>query len=197
MAHKPRIEMVEATKKKLIQAARQYFGNVGYAETVMDELTAQAGMTRGALYHHFGDKKGLFFAVAQDIDAELDERLDALLSNSSTAWGGFKARCRGYLEMMIEPENQRVLLRDAPSVLGPEHLENSKRQCIQSMKAMLDALMTAGEIPLTSSDSLARLLSGGLMDATFWIANQENTHAALAEALDSLDILLDGLRIKT
>lgn len=55
MARKARAEMIEETRQKLVAAARQQFGSVGYAETVMDELTAQAGMTRGALYHHFGD----------------------------------------------------------------------------------------------------------------------------------------------
>lgn len=68
MARKARTEMIEETRRKLVAAARQQFGGVGYAETVMDELTAQAGMTRGALYHHFGDKKGLFLAVVQEID---------------------------------------------------------------------------------------------------------------------------------
>lgn len=57
MSHKPRAEMIEETRTKLIRAARQQFGKAGYAATVMDDLTAQAGLTRGALYHHFGDKK--------------------------------------------------------------------------------------------------------------------------------------------
>lgn len=61
MSHKPRAEMIEETRTKLIRAARQQFGKAGYAATVMDDLTAQAGLTRGALYHHFGDKKGCFW----------------------------------------------------------------------------------------------------------------------------------------
>lgn len=72
MSHKPRAEMIEETRTKLIRTARQQFGKAGYAATVMDDLTAQAGLTRGALYHHFGDKKGLFLAVLQDLDRELD-----------------------------------------------------------------------------------------------------------------------------
>ncbi len=59
MARKARAEMIEETRQKLVAAARQQFGSVGYAETVMDELTAQAGMTRGALYHHFGDMRSI------------------------------------------------------------------------------------------------------------------------------------------
>lgn len=118
MARKARTEMIEETRQKLVAAARQQFGNVGYAETVMDELTAQAGMTRGALYHHFGDKKGLFLAVVKAIDAEMDARLADITASTADDWEAFAARCRGYLIMMTEPQAQRILLRDSPSVLG-------------------------------------------------------------------------------
>lgn len=69
--------MIEETRAKLLDAARQAFGSVGYAQTSMDELTASVGLTRGALYHHFGDKKGLLQAVVQQIDAELDAQPSA------------------------------------------------------------------------------------------------------------------------
>lgn len=68
MARKPRAEMIEETRAKLIDAARRAFADNGYAGASMDELTASAGLTRGALYHHFGDKKGLLAAVVQQID---------------------------------------------------------------------------------------------------------------------------------
>ena len=92
MARKARAEMIEETRQKLVAAARQQFGSVGYAETVMDELTAQAGMTRGALYHHFGDKKGLFLAVVQEIDAEIDARLADITASSADGWEAFAVR---------------------------------------------------------------------------------------------------------
>lgn len=93
MSHKPRAEMIEETRTKLIRAARQQFGKAGYAATVMDDLTAQAGLTRGALYHHFGDKKGLFLAVLQDLDRELDVRLDTAEKDEADEWSAFKFRC--------------------------------------------------------------------------------------------------------
>ena len=68
MAPKARSQMIEETRNKLLEAARQAFGAVGYAQTSMDELTASAGLTRGALYHHFGDKKGLLQAVVRQLD---------------------------------------------------------------------------------------------------------------------------------
>ncbi len=77
MARKPRAEMIEETRAKLIDAARRAFTDNGYAGASMDELTASAGLTRGALYHHFGDKKGLLAAVVQQIDDEMNLRLTA------------------------------------------------------------------------------------------------------------------------
>src|ERR1700731_2540895 len=89
MAHRPRKEMIAETRAKLVSAARQAFGTVGYARASMDDFTAAAGLTRGALYHHFGDKKGLLEAVVQQIDAEITTRLNALSARSPTRWQGF------------------------------------------------------------------------------------------------------------
>ncbi len=75
MTRKTRAEMLAETRAKLVSAARQAFGTIGYADTSMDELTASVGLTRGALYHHFGDKKGLLAAVVKQLDAEMDEKL--------------------------------------------------------------------------------------------------------------------------
>ncbi|HID8271340.1 TPA: TetR/AcrR family transcriptional regulator [Serratia marcescens] len=194
MARKARAEMIEETRQKLVAAARQQFGSVGYAETVMDELTAQAGMTRGALYHHFGDKKGLFLAVVQEIDAEIDARLADITASSADGWEAFAARCRGYLIMMTEPQAQRILLRDSPSVLGAEYLQASKLQCIVWMTGALQALMVQGRIAVAEPESLAHLINGGLMDAALWIAHQPDEKTALEQALAGLSLLLNGLR---
>ncbi|MCC4106499.1 TetR/AcrR family transcriptional regulator [Serratia ureilytica] len=194
MARKARAEMIEETRQKLVAAARQQFGSVGYAETVMDELTAQAGMTRGALYHHFGDKKGLFLAVVQEIDAEMDARLAAISANAPDEWSAFAGRCRAYLAMTIEPQVQRILLRDSPSVLGAEHLQASRLQCIASMTTMLQKLMEQRTIATTAPEVLAHLINGGLMDAALWIANQQDEKIALEQALAGLTLLLNGLR---
>lgn len=116
MARKPRAEMIEETRAKLIDAARRAFADNGYAGASMDELTASAGLTRGALYHHFGDKKGLLAAVVQQIDDEMNLRLGAILAAGEDLWSGFRAYNRAYLEMALEAEIQRIVLRDAPAI---------------------------------------------------------------------------------
>ena len=193
MAPKARSQMIEETRGKLLEAARLAFSSVGYAQTSMDDLTASVGLTRGALYHHFGDKKGLFKAVAQQIDAELDAQLAQVLEQAESLWQGFQDQCRLYLEMALQVEVQRILLRDAPSVLGSQYVQNTQSVCCLSMASMLQSLMDTDVIQRTDPEALARLIQGGLMDASFWIAEAQNPPQRLAAALDSLDLMLRGL----
>ena len=193
MAPKARSQMIEETRNKLLEAARQAFGAVGYAQTSMDELTASAGLTRGALYHHFGDKKGLLQAVVQQIDAELDAQLATTYEQAASPWEGFRGRCRVFLEMATQIEVQRIMLRDAPSVLGSEYLQSSQSACSASLAAMLRDLMDTHVIQHTDPEALARLTQGGLMDASFWIAADQQPPQRLTSALDSLDLMLRGV----
>ena len=193
MAPKARSQMIEETRAKLLDAARQAFGSVGYAQTSMDELTASVGLTRGALYHHFGDKKGLLQAVVQQIDAELDAQLAQEFEQASSPWEGFRGRCRVFLQMALEVEVQRIMLRDAPSVLGSEYLQSSQSDCSASLAAMLRDLIEARVIQRTDPEALARLIQGGLMDASFWIAADQQPPQRLTAALDSLDLMLRGV----
>ena len=158
MAPKARAQMIEETRNKLLEAGRQAFGSVGYAQTSMDELTASAGLTRGALYHHFGDKKGLLQAVVQQVDAELDAQLAQVSEQAANAWEGFRGRCRVFLEMATHIEVQRIMLRDAPSVLGSEYLQSSQSACSASLATLLRDLMDTHVIQDTDPEALARLI---------------------------------------
>ena len=193
MAPKARSQMSEETRAKLLEAARQAFGSVGYAQTSMDELTASVGLTRGALYHHFGDKKGLLLAVVQQLDVELDAQLAQVFEQALSPWEGFKGRCRMFLEMALEVEVQRIMLRDAPSVLGSEYLQSSQSECSSSLAAMLQDLMDTRVVRRTDPEALARLIQGGLMDASFWIAGDNHPPQRLVAALDSLELMLNGI----
>ncbi|HCF1084610.1 TPA: GNAT family N-acetyltransferase [Pseudomonas aeruginosa] len=171
MARKPRAEMIEETRAKLIEAARRAFADNGYAGASMDELTASAGLTRGALYHHFGDKKGLLAAVVQQIDDEMNLRLGAILAAGEDLWSGFRAYNRAYLEMALEAEIQRIVLRDAPAILGSPSSEASQLRCLSSMTGQLRELMDSGRVRRTDAEALAWLLNGALVDAALRIAD--------------------------
>ena len=144
MAHRPRREMIAETRAKLVSAARHAFGTVGYAEASMDDFTAAAGLTRGALYHHFGDKKGLLQAVIAEIDAEMAVRLREVAGKAPTRWQGFVDECTGYIEMALEPEIQRIMFRDGPAVLGDPSQWPSASVCEASTAENLSPAAAGG-----------------------------------------------------
>ncbi len=196
MAHKPRKEMIAETRAKLVSAARQAFGTVGYAEASMDDFTAVAGLTRGALYHHFGDKKGLLEAVIAEIDAEMNERLCALSAKASNRWQGFVDESVAYIEMALEPEIQRIMLRDGPAVLGDPSQWPNANGCISSMTRSLTLLKEQGVVGDIDAEAAARLVSGASLYAAQWIANAEDPAATSKKAVKAFKTLLDGLLVE-
>lgn len=192
MVRRIRAEM-EETRAALLAMARKVFKEHGYAETSMDDLTAQAGLTRGALYYHFGDKKGLLAAVVDQIDDEMDQRLQTISDNAEDPWDGFCNRCRAYLEMALEPEFQRIVLRDAKAVLGGSSPE-SQRYCVQSMQRLIGNLIDQGVVDDADPQALASLIYGSLAEAAFWIADGEESDNRLTQGITALNLLLRGLR---
>ena len=193
MAHKPRKEMITETRAKLVGAARQAFGTVGYAEASMDDFTAAAGLTRGALYHHFGDKKGLLQAVIAEIDAEMGARMREVSENAKSAWRGFVDENIAYIEMALEPEIQRIVLRDGPAVLGDPSQWPNANACISSMKKSLELLKEEGVVGDIDPEAAARLVSGASLYAAQWIANAQDPAATSKKAVQAFKALLEGL----
>ena len=192
-AHKPRSEMIAETRAKLVAAARHAFGMVGYAEASMDEFTAAAGLTRGALYHHFGDKKGLLEAVVAEIDAEMSERLCAISAGAPNRWQGFVDESVAYIEMALEPEIQRIMLRDGPAVLGDPSQWPNANACITSMTRSLTLLKQEGVVGDIDPEAAARLVSGASLYAAQWIANAADPEATSKKAVQAFKTLLKGL----
>jgi AcrR family transcriptional regulator len=186
--------MIAQTRSKLLAAARKAFGTVGYAEASMDDFTAEAGLTRGALYHHFGGKKGLFEAVLMLIDAEMGERLSEISGRAADPWSGFVDECVAYVEMALEPEIQRIVLLDGPAVLGDPSTWPNQSGCIASMTSSLTRLAGEGRIAPTDPEALARLLNGATLHAALWIANSPEPENTSKKAVGALRALLEGLR---
>lgn len=191
MVRRTRAAMQE-TRALLLATARQMFTKVGYAHTSMDDLTARAGLTRGALYHHFGDKKGLLAAVVEQLDAEMDVRLRAITDTAEDDWEGFRQRCRAYLEMALEPEIQRIVLRDARAVFGGGSPE-AQRHCMESLRQLIERLVLQGVFIDIHAQALAALIYGSLAEATVWIAETEEGEQRLAQATQAFESLLRGV----
>ncbi len=184
---------MEATRNRLLAAARHAFATQGYAQTSMDEFTAQAGLTRGALYHHFGSKQGLLAAVIGQIEAEVGERLRAVSDAAPTPWEGLRRRCRTYLELALDPEIRRVVLQDARAVFG-DVPQAAQSVGIAALEAALQGLIGQGTVVPLHAGAMARMLYGVVTEASFWIAEPDGDPAErLAQASDALDRLLGGL----
>jgi AcrR family transcriptional regulator len=186
-------EMTAGTTAKLVAAARAAFRTEGYAAASMDALCAEAGVTRGALYHHFGGKEGLLEAVVRQIDAEIGARLDTEEERHEDPWEGFRACCHLWLEQALDPEIQRIYLRDAQAVIGPRLREMDETSAIAPIRDALAALMASGRVATTDAEALARLINGALVEAAMWVAASPRPDEALARAHAATDTLLRGL----
>lgn len=193
---KPREEMIAETRAKLIAAGRKAFGTVGYADASMDDFTASAGLTRGALYHHFGDKKGLLQAVMQEIDAEMTVRLNRISTAAPNRWRGFVDECVAYIEMALEPEIQRIMFRDGPAVLGDVSQWPTSRGCIAALSHSIDQLKAEGTMAEIDTEAAARLINGASSHAALWIANSDDPEDTSKRAVRGFRTVLDGLRAK-
>ena len=191
---KPRTEMIAETRAKLIAAGRHAFGTIGYAEASMDDFTGEAGLTRGALYHHFGDKKGLLQAVIAEIDAEMTVRLNRVSAAAPNRWQGFVDECAAYIEMALEPEIQRIMFRDGPAVLGDISQWQNTPGCIKALTRSLDRLKAEAEIIDIDTETAARLVNGASSHMALWIANAEQPEEVSKKAVTGFRTMLDGLR---
>jgi AcrR family transcriptional regulator len=185
--------MISETRAKLLAAGRKAFATVGYADASMDDFTAEAGLTRGALYHHFGDKRGLFQAIVMQIDAEMAERLRRRAAAAPGRWEGFVEEGIGYIEMALEPEIQRIILRDGPAVLGDPSSWPTADGCIAAMTASLETLQAEGVIRDVDPEATARMIAGASCYAAQWIANSENPLTTSRRATAAYRRLLHGL----
>ena len=187
-----REQKMAETRKKLIEVARRAFAEYGYADTSMDKLTAEAGLTRGALYHHFGDKRGLFAAVVDQIDSQMAEYAQQHLEQPDDLWEGLLLEGQTYIQNALNPEFQRIVLRDGPAVLGDPAHWPSQNRCLQSTRECVEQLLTAQRIKIVDPEAAAVLLNGAAMNAALWVASSEYPEQVLPEALNAFKIFASG-----
>lgn len=189
-----RAETAERTAARLVEAARRAFATQGFAQVSLDALAAEAGVTRGALHHHFTNKAGLFEAVLRAVDAEIGDELDRIHDAEADPWQAFRACFHAYLDLALHPERRRILIQDAPAVLGTRAMEILMNSGFATMVADLRGLVEEGRIRPIQPEALAHTLNGAVMAQVMWLGALENEDAArLAAAHAALDALFDGL----
>ncbi|SEF74911.1 TetR/AcrR family transcriptional regulator [Billgrantia desiderata] len=188
-----RAQKMEETRAKLIRAAREAFATKGYAAASMDELTAEAGLTRGALYHNFGGKQGLMQAVVDQIDQEMVERMLAAQARAASRWEGLLEEGVAYIEMALEPEVQRIMLLDGPAVLGDPSQWPNQNACLLRTTQTIQALIDEGTVKPVDAEAAARLINGAALNAALWIAAADEPRAVLPKAVEAFRQLATGL----
>lgn len=186
-------ERTAATRERLIAAARQLFVEKSYAETGTPEIVAWAGLTRGALYHHFADKQSLFHAVVVEEARKVAGEIEARSVNSTTPLQGLLTGGEAFLEAMAVPGRTRLLLLDGPAVLGQAAMDEiDDRHGNRTLREGLITAMQAGQIRSLPPAALAALL-GAAYDRAALVIEAGGDAEALRQTLGAL---LEGLAVQ-
>ena len=191
-------ERSEATRGALMAAGRRLFAEHGYDGVSAEQIVRAAGVTRGALYHHFGGKAELLDAVYDQLEREMTERIARVVLGSEleSPMEAMRAGISAFLEECAQPEVRQIVLTDAPAVLGWERWrEIAAANGLGLIEASLSAAIEAGELRPLPVRPTAHLLLGALDEAAMLSARSENA-ADRAEAAVVLGALLDGLAIR-
>ena len=186
----------EATRRRLVAAARALFAERGYAGVSTEEIVRAAGVTRGALYHQFRDKADLFAAVAETIQAEIAQRITvgAQADGFTDPMATLHAGMRRFLEACADPLVERILLLDGPAVLGwRAWRELADRYGLGLLQYALQAAIDAGAITPQPVVPLAHVLIGALDECALYVARADHPPAARQQVTAILQQLLDGL----
>ena len=193
----PKAERREATRAALVAAARELFAERGYAAVGTEEVVQRAGVTRGALYHHFADKRDLFRAVYEQTEQEIVAAIAAQMAEAAQddPWEVLAIGTRAFLDAVSDPALMRIGLLDGPAVLGwAEWREIGMKYGFGLVVAGLQAIKDAGQLRGDDVQALAHLMVGTLGEAAMLVANAEDPRAARQEIERALLGLLEGLK---
>ena len=195
MSVKPlRARQAEATRNLLIEVARKNFTEHGYAGTSIDDVIQQAGVARGALYHHFPGKEALFRAVYEEVEGEVVARVMAAAASESSPWDAVRAGLSAFLDACLEPGFRRIVVLDSVSVLQAEVLELGIDPVeLPMLRTVLTPLLGTTAFGGIAIESLTYVALGGLYGASLYIARASDPYAARAEVDLVLDTLISGL----
>ena len=184
-----------ATRTALLAAARDLFASQGFAGTSRDEIAARAGVTRGALYHHFASKEALFRAVVEQLEAELGARIMAAAEKEPDPRLHLRVGCHAFLDACrSDPAVRRIVILEAPVVLGWDAWrEIDARHGVALIAAGLAAALDGPPPGNASIETLATLLLGTLNEAAMLVATAPKPRVARAQVGAALDVIIDRL----
>jgi AcrR family transcriptional regulator len=183
-----------ATREQLIEVATRLFADNGYEDTSVEDVLAAAGVSRGALYHHFAGKDALFEAVVESVEASVMTALMAAGAEAPDALSRVKTVVLAWIAMAGDPVIQRVILLDGPSVLGLERwYDPDKQQAFAAMSALLETVADDGHLTRELVGPFAHMILGAMDEMAIVVARASDSAAAIDEARPAIEEMLNRL----
>ena len=184
----------EATRSQLIVIATRLFADHGYEDTSIEAVLREAGVSRGSLYHHFASKEALFEAVAEDVETSVGAQTLASASGSGGPVAALRAGFLAWIRLAGDPVVQRILLIDAPSVLGWERWRSMEEQhALGLIRAVLQVIADEGKLRADLVGTLAHVLLASVNEVALLVARSDDKEAAMKAGADTIDELLQRL----
>lgn len=189
-----RADHVRQTRAALIAAGRSLFGRKGFAATSVEDVAAEARVTTGALYHHFRNKTELFAAVFEETHLEVLARNAKAAAAAKGEVASLLRAFDDFLDAILEPEVQRIVITDAPAVLGiARYTELDERYAFSAIVDALERAKVKGELVVRDPDTLARLLFGALSRGGMLVASSDDPRRTRNAVSRTIRDLLSGL----
>lgn len=184
----------EETVKLLLRTGKKHFATNGYAKASLERMVTESGLTRGALYHHFKNKKGLFLACIESIQKRIANKIEQEASTSSDQWEQLWLGCRAFITSSIEPDHKQIILMDGPAVIGwNEWRQLDANYSMKLLYSQLNQMQKNGYFSSLSVESLTHSLSGAMNESALWIAEQ-GSYELIEESMYVLKAYFDGLK---
>ncbi len=188
-------EQAEATRARILRTARELFAERGMEAVGLEEVARTAGVTRGAVYHHFGSRLGVFAAVHSQVQADVGAAIDAATRDADDAWQSLELGCRAFLQAAVAPAVRQVLLVDAPAVLGWDvWREADAANSARLLGDVLGELAGSGVLAVESVGAAQALLSGAMNEAALRAVALPDPQRGVEEAWAVLRPMLRALR---
>lgn len=188
-------EEAKETIHKLLAVARRHFTEYGYGDTALEAVVAEAGLTRGAAYHHFKSKRELFRHVLEGVQQEVAERVEEQASASEDVWLQLFYGCRAFVEAAVEERTRRIMLIDGPAIMGWEVWRAmDERHSMRLLRGQLETMNEQGCLIPLSVEAATHLISGALNEVSLWLAHKPDHARERQATMAAIQALLDGLR---
>ncbi len=182
------------SRAAIVNAGREFFGSRGYAHTSLVDIARAAHVTKGAVYHHFGSKQGLFRVVYDAVELEAQMRARSEIDLTASPLELIQQVVAAYLDTVLDPIVQRVTLIDAPAVLGPNYMgPMEQQQGFDDFRDFIQAGVDAGQLRTVDSEAITRVIRGACVQAALYIAQAEDQAGARRGIGEALRVLIGGL----